>query len=88
MNSLFSVAIIAQMLCAAFFIIHRFFRPLGSDLMFGVLMTSLVLGVYLLWQSFSNSSIQSSKKTLGIVFGCVPFLWLLSLVLFVGGSKM
>jgi hypothetical protein len=88
MEKIFSVALIAQTLCIACFIIHRFFKPLGSDFMFGVLILSLVLGAYLLWHSFRNSAIVGLQKTLGIVLGCVPLLWLLALVLFVSSSKM
>jgi hypothetical protein len=88
MNNLFSIAIVAQSLCALSFIIHRFIKPLGSDLMFWVLINSLVLGVYLLWQSFRNPNIVGTQKTLGILLGLLPIVWLLVFVLFVGGSKM
>jgi hypothetical protein len=88
MNNLFPTALIAQTLFSAAFIVHRFVQPLGSDLMFGVLIVSVILGIYLLWQSFQNTAIDGIQKTLGIVFGFVPFLWLLSLILFVGTSKM
>jgi hypothetical protein len=88
MNNLFSIALVAQSLCALSFIIHRFIKPLGSDLMFGALIVSIVLGIYLLWQSFRNPSIIGTQKTLGIVFVFLPIVWLLVFVLFVGGSKM
>jgi hypothetical protein len=88
MNNLFSIAIVAQSLCALSFFIHRFIKPLGSDLMFWVLINSLVLGIYLLWQSFRNPNIVGTQKTLGILLGLLPIVWLLVFVLFVGGSKM
>jgi hypothetical protein len=88
MKNVFSVALIAQTLCTVCFIVHRFVQPLGSDFMFGVLVLSLGLGAYLLWQSFRNSTIVGQQKALGIVLGCLPLLWLLAVVLFVGSSKM
>jgi hypothetical protein len=88
MNNLFSIALVVQSLCALSFFIHRFVKPLGSDLMFGMLITSLVLGVYLLWQSFRNPSIVGTQKTLGIALGLLPIVWLLMFVLFAGSSKM
>jgi hypothetical protein len=60
---------------------------LGSDFMLGILLISLVLGAYLLWCSFHNSAIVGLQKTLGIVLGSVPLLWLLAFVLFVGNAK-
>jgi hypothetical protein len=88
MNKLFSLALIAQTLCTAAFVVHRFIQPLGSDFMFGVLIASLFISLYLLWQSFRNATIVGTPKVLGIVFGCLPFLWLVSLILFVNSSKM
>jgi hypothetical protein len=88
MNSLFPVALIAQSLCTAAFIVHRFVKSLGSDAMFGVLIASFLLGIYLLWQSFRNPNIVGTQKTLGIVFGILPLVWVLVLVLFVGTTKM
>jgi hypothetical protein len=88
MNNFFSIGLIAQVLCSAAFIIHRFVKPLGSDLMFGVLIASIVLGIYLLWQSFRNSSIVGTQKTFGIILGFLPLIWLLMFVFFVGTSKM
>jgi hypothetical protein len=88
MNSLFSIALIAQTLCTAAYIVHRYVQALGSDLMLGVLIGSLIIGGFLLWQSFRNPSIVGTQKTLGIVFGFLPIVWLTILFLFVGNSKM
>jgi hypothetical protein len=88
MKKYFSSAIITQTLCTIAFIIHRFVEPLGSDLMFVVLMLSLVSGIYLLWQSFQNPSIQGVQKVLGILLGILPLIWLAVLVYFVTNFKM
>jgi hypothetical protein len=88
MKPIFNIALIFQSLCAAVFIIHRFVKPFGSDLMFGVLIVSALLGGYLLWQSFRNKAILGASKMLGITLGFLPILWLLMLVLFVGTTKM
>jgi hypothetical protein len=88
MNKQFSLALIAQTLFTAAFFTHRFTHPLGSDVMFGVLIASLFVGVFLLWQSLRNASTFDMQKAVGIIFGCLPFLWLLLLILFVGNFKM
>jgi hypothetical protein len=88
MKNLFSLALIAQIIFSGLFIVHRFFKPLGSDLMFGVLIASLLASGYLLWQSFGNPAIQGAQKTLGIALGFLPIIWVLLLVFFIGNSKM
>jgi hypothetical protein len=88
MKNLFFAAIIAQLLCIIAFVIHRFGTALGSDLMFVVLVLSLVSGIYLLWQSFRNPSIQGIQKVLGILLGILPLVWLAVLVYFVTNFKM
>jgi hypothetical protein len=88
MNNLFSIALVAQTFCAITFCFHRFVKPLGSDLMFAVFIASLMLSVYLLWQSLRNPNIIGTQKTLGIVLSCIPFVWLLVFALFVGTTKM
>jgi hypothetical protein len=88
MTKLFSAALIAQTLCVVAFIIHRFVEPMGSDLMFIVLLISLLAGVYLLWQSFSNSQIQGFQKVLGILLGILPLIWLSVLVFFISNFSM
>jgi hypothetical protein len=68
--------------------IHRFVKPLGSEPMFGVLLLSLFLGVYLQWQSLRNPSIVGIQKILGIVLGFLPLVWLLLFVAFLGNTQM
>jgi TRAP-type C4-dicarboxylate transport system permease small subunit len=86
--NLFPLALIAQTLCTAVFIVHRFFKPLGSNLMYGVYIISFIVGSYLLWQSFRNPSVEGVQKTLGIVLGILPFLGLIWLIYFVSNFKM
>jgi hypothetical protein len=88
MNSLFPLALIAQTLCSVAFIIHRFFKPLGSNLMYGIYLVSFIVGSYLLWQSFRNPAIEGFQKTLGIVLGILPFLGIIWLIYFVSNFKM
>jgi hypothetical protein len=88
MNPFFFFALVAQTLCALAFMIHRFVKPLGSEPMFGVLLLSLFLGVYLQWQSLRNPSIVGIQKILGIVLGFLPLVWLLLFVAFLGNTQM
>jgi hypothetical protein len=88
MNSLFSGALIAQTLFAVAFIIHRFFKSLGSDLMFGVLILSVLVGGYLLWQCFKNPDIQGTLKWIGLILGFLPFLGLIWIVIFLSRFNM
>jgi hypothetical protein len=88
MKKTFSLALIAQTIFSILFVIHRFFKPLGSDLMFGVLILSIFAGIFLLWQSFSNKLIVDTQKKWGILMGFLPIIWILLLFLFVNTSKM
>lgn len=83
MNNYFSLALVAQTFSLAAFIIHRFIKPLGSDLMFGVFIFSALIGIYLLWQSFRNPDVQGLQKFLGIVLGILPIIFVILMVLFV-----
>jgi hypothetical protein len=83
MNNLFSIGLIAQSAMAILFLIHRFFKPLGSDLMFGVFVLSAVVGIYLLWQSFRNPNVQGLQKILGIILGILPLVFVIFMVYFV-----
>jgi hypothetical protein len=88
MNNLFSGALIAQTLFAVAFIIHRFVKPLGSNLMFGVLLLSVLVGGYLLWQCFKNPDIQGTLKWIGLILGILPLVWLVWMVIFLSGFNM
>jgi hypothetical protein len=88
MNNLFSVALIVQTLCAVLFIIHRFFKALGSNLMFGIYIISFVIGCYLLWNAFKNPDIVGIQKILGIVLGILPFICILFMIFFITNFKM
>jgi hypothetical protein len=83
MNNLFSIGLIAQSSITILFIIHRFFKALGSDLMFGVYILSFIVGIYLLWQSFRNPAIVGVQKVLGIALGILPLLFIAFMVYFV-----
>jgi hypothetical protein len=83
MNNLFAVSLIAQSVMSVLFIIHRFFKPLGSDVMFGVFILSVIIGVYLLWQSFRNPDVQGLQKILGIILGILPLVFVIFMVYFV-----
>jgi hypothetical protein len=83
MKNLFSIALVAQTVMLVLSIIHRFYKALGSNLMFGVFILSTIAGFYLLWQSFRNPDITGLKKILGIVLGVLPILFLIFMVWFV-----
>jgi hypothetical protein len=83
MNNYFPLALIAQTFCLAAFVVHRFIKPLGSDLMFGVFIISAILGIYLLWQSFRNPNVQGLQKILGILLGILPIIFVVLMVFFV-----
>ncbi len=88
MNNLFSIGLIAQSAMTILFIIHRFYKALGSNLMFGVYILSFIIGCYLLWQSFRNPAIHGIQKILGISLGILPLLFVLFMVYFVTNFKM
>jgi hypothetical protein len=88
MKNLFSTLQFAQIGLAILFIVHRFFKPLGSDLMFGVLIASFLVGALLIFQSLRNPAIQGFQKTIGLILGFLPVLWVILLFLFVGTTNL
>lgn len=80
MTKQYDGAIITQFLFFILFIIHRSFRAIGSDFMFGVLMVSILSSIYLLWQIYIVKNVFGLKKTLGIICASLPIIWLLLLV--------
>jgi cytochrome c oxidase assembly factor CtaG len=88
MKNLYSLALVAQSACLVLLIVHRFFEPMGPDLMFGVLIFSFLVGGYLLWQSLVNPIIKGPQKVIGIVMGFLPIVWVMALAFFIGNSKM
>jgi hypothetical protein len=88
MNKLFSIGLIAQFAMTILFIVHRFYKALGSNLMFFLYILSFIIGIYLLWQSFRNPAIVGVQKILGITLGILPFLFIVFMVYFVTNFTM
>jgi hypothetical protein len=83
MKNIFTFAIVLQFIFAMIFIDHRFFKPLGSDVMFGVLIVSLVVSIFMFWQIFKVKNIIGSHKIAGLFFASLPLIWLLILLKFI-----
>jgi hypothetical protein len=85
MKNFFSAALVLQVILASLFVVHRWVRALGSDVMFGVLLLALMVGIFLLWQSFANASLNATQKGLGLAVGLLPAAWLVWFGLFLRG---
>lgn len=83
MKDYFSLVLVAQIIVAWLFIVHRFIMPLGSDAMFVVLILSILVGGYLIWLSLRNPDTQGFQRILGIILGLLPIFWLVVLIFFV-----
>lgn len=83
MKNIFNTAILAQLVFTILFIVHRFFYPLGSDFMFGMLVVSLLISCYLFWQIFKVKNILGSQKTIGLIGAFLPIIWLLVFLNFI-----
>jgi hypothetical protein len=77
MKLLCNIAIATEILSAVLFLVHINYKPLGSDLMFGVLIAALITCIFLLWQSFKNPAIAGMQKIMGIACAALPLIWIL-----------
>jgi hypothetical protein len=79
MTKTFNIAIILQVICALTYLAHiNIHQGLGSDFMFGVLLFSITISFYLLWQIFKVGNIVGTQKIIGLICVSFPFLFLLS----------
>jgi hypothetical protein len=80
MKNIFSITIILQFFFAVLFINHRVNKPLNSDLMFGVLIASILVSIYMYWQIFTSKILVKSHKIFGLICASLPLAWILLLL--------
>jgi hypothetical protein len=82
MKQVFNIAIILQFIFAILFIDHRFFKPLGSELMYWVLMASTCISIFMIWQIITSKELVKSYKVTGSLLASLPLLWYLSFLIY------
>jgi hypothetical protein len=83
MKKIFPIALISQTIFLVLFVIHRFFSSLDTDLMFILLIASSITGLFLVYESIKDPAILGIQKILGLVFGFMPFVWILLFLLYI-----
>jgi hypothetical protein len=82
MKQLFNIAIVLQFIFTILFIDHRFFKPLGSELMYWVLMASTCISIFMIWQIITSKELVKSHKVVGGILASLPLIWYLSFLIF------
>jgi hypothetical protein len=83
MKSYFKQAIILELLCIAYTIIHNYYF-ISQMLMFisaGLIIMSVL---YLYWQCFTNKDLTKQQKTIGLIVASIPTLFIMGWLVFVG----
>jgi hypothetical protein len=77
MKKYYNIGIAIEIIAAILYIVHINLKPLGSDYMFGALVTASLTSIFLFWQSFKNSTINGTQKIIGTICACLPLIFIL-----------
>jgi uncharacterized BrkB/YihY/UPF0761 family membrane protein len=80
MEKYYNIGIAIEIIAAILYMVHINLKPLDSDYMFGALVTASLTSIFLFWQSFKNSNIDGTQKTIGIVCACLPLIFILAFI--------
>jgi hypothetical protein len=80
MKKYYNLAIGVEIASAVLYIKYIRVKPLGSDLIFTVLLIASIVNIFLFWQSFKNITITGLHKRIGIGYAFLPIVFYLSLL--------
>lgn len=72
MKKYFNKAIIIQAICLVYIIVHNYYF-ISQYLMFFAGILSLLAGIFLFWQCFTNKEIKGKQKIIGLLFQAFHF---------------
>jgi heme O synthase-like polyprenyltransferase len=82
MKSYFKQAIILELVCIAYTIIHNYYFISGSLMLIAAGLTIMSV-LYLYWQCFTNKDLTKQQKTIGLIVASIPTLVVLGWLVFV-----
>jgi hypothetical protein len=82
MKRYYNLAIALQIICVLYTLIHNYFF-MSQNLMFIAGILSLVVSLFLIWQSLWNPAIQGKQKYVGLAIASIPFLCIITMCVFV-----
>ena len=79
------LSILLQLAVLVLGLVNRFGRGLGSDFMFGVLIFSVVNGVFLAYSALKTGGLIGREKYLALALASLPLIFGTLMALFVAG---
>jgi hypothetical protein len=82
MKKYFSYAIIVELICIAYTIIHNYLY-LSQYIMFGAAILMVAASIFLYWQCFSDKTLTKQQKTIGLIVASIPVVVVISWLVFI-----
>jgi hypothetical protein len=82
MKKYFNAAIILELVCITYTIIHNYYFISGQLMLAAAGLMSISI-LYIYWQCFTNKELTKQQKTIGLIVASIPTLVIIGWLVFV-----